>query len=252
MSAFPIFAVPPAEDDSDAYVFIDHREEETSIVEYVSARLSPEDVLEVEEDEEQILVSHQGRVHPIPLQLSLHDRYIMISSLAELLRERYQFFLLRPSLGDDTHGLLVVSQSDVRSWDAVPDYLVALELGYDYFNGIRVPYLNQEACAPDFDVDRSRVVAGKDALGGLVQALFTGKMDANAAAEFARLALNDPEARKAIEGKSDAEVAAEIRQAFNDALASPDMEENRRELDKAMADLKALTRVPPKPWWKIW
>jgi len=252
MSAAHHFSLPPEEDDDDAYVFIDHREEETSIVEYVSQRLAPEDALEVEEDDEQISVRHRGRSHLVPLQMSPHDRYIMISSLAELLRERYRFFVLEPSLDGDTHGLLVVSQGDVRSWAAVPDHLVPLELGHDYFNDIRVPYWNQEASAPDFAVEREHVAAAKDASGSLVQAMLGGGMDASCAAELAKLTMKDPKAREATDGKSEAEVAAEIQRAFNETLASPEVQTNLREMDKAMADLKALTSAPPKPWWKFW
>ncbi|MBK8070687.1 MAG: hypothetical protein IPK34_01120 [Ramlibacter sp.] len=245
-------AVPPAEDDEDAYVFVDHREEETSIVEYVSAQLAPEDALEVDEDDGQITVRHRGQAHAIPLQFSPHDRYVMISSLAELLAGRYRFFVLKPSLDGDTHGLLVVPEADAQGWPTVPDHLLPLDKGYDYFGGIRVPYLNHEDAAPGFEEDRERVAAAKDAMGGLVQALFSGKLDASAAALLAQAAMKDPEARKAAEGKTEAELAAEIQQAFGEALSSPELAQNRREMDQALADLKALTNPPPKPWWKVW
>jgi hypothetical protein len=246
------FPSPPAEDDEDAYIFIDHREEEDSIVEYVSARLAPADALEVEWDDEQMSVRHRGRSHPIPLQFSPHDRYIMISSLAELLREDYRFFLLEPSLGDDTHALLVVSGADARGWDEVPEHLAALELGHDYFHDIAVPYLNHEASAPEFANDRERVDSGKQLMAGVVKAMFAGAMDDATAAGIARLNLQDPELRKAAEGKTEAQLAQEIKQEFDASLASAEGMEHQRELDKAMADLKALTSPPPKPWWKIW
>jgi hypothetical protein len=245
------FSAPPAEDDDDAFVFVDHREEEASIVEYVSEHLAQEDALEVEEDGEQLSVRHRGNSHAIPLKFSPHDRYIMISSLAELLRERYQFFVLKSSLGGDTHGLLVAVHDDVRGWTAVPDHLVPLELGHDYFSGIRVPYLNHEDAAPDFVADREQVADGQAFMRGYLAATMSGKMDAETATKLARLALKDPEARKAYEGDSEAEVAAEIQAAFNEALQSPDVAANRRELNEAMAELKKLTS-PSKPWWKFW
>lgn len=246
------FVAPPAEDDEDAYVIIDHREEETSIVEYVSERLAAEDALEAEEDGEQLLVCHQGRKHVIPLSFSPHDRYIMISSLAELLRGRYQFFVLKPSLCDDTHALLIVADSDVRRWGAIPDHLAALDPGYDYFHDVRVPYLNHESSAPSFEDERQSVATAKEAMGGLVEALFTGKMDSATAAKFAKLAPQDPAVRKGAAGESEAELTAEYQRAFNEALSSPEMAGERRELNKAMADLKSLTGASRKPWWKFW
>jgi hypothetical protein len=89
-------------------------------------------------------------------------------------------------------------------------------------------------------------------MGGLVQALFAGKMDADVAAQFAKLSMKDPQGSDAAAGKSEAEVAAEIQQAFNEALASTDLADTRRELDAAMGDLKSLISAPRRPWWKIW
>jgi hypothetical protein len=252
MSTSTAFAQPPTEDDDSAYLFVDHREAETSIVEYVSERLSPEDALNAKDEADGISVLYRGQTYVIPLQMSTHDRYIMISSLAELLRERYQFFVLQPSLDGDTHGLLVATHGDVRNWGEAPSHLTALDLGYDYFNDIRVPYLNHEASAPEFAVQRERVGAAKNAMGGLIQAMFSGELDANAAAELAKAAMKDPKTREAASGQSEAEMAAEIQKAFNAALASPAVHANRLELDKAMADLKLLTGLVPKPWWKFW
>lgn len=143
-------AVSPSEEDDDAYIFIDHREEESFIAMAVSERLAPEHALEVKESDDGISVVHQGVEHAIPLQFSPHDRYTMISSLANLLAEDYRFFLLRPSLDSDTHGLLVARRSDVDGWGATPGHLVPLELGLDYFHDVRVPYLGGEIAAPRF------------------------------------------------------------------------------------------------------
>jgi hypothetical protein len=246
------FASPPAEDDDDAFVFIDHREEETAIVEYVSERLAPEDALEVEEDDEQIAVRHRGTLHRVPLQMSPHDRYIMISSLAVMLAGRYRFFLHKPSLDGDTHGLLVVPESDALAWGAVPDHLVPLALGHDYFNDLRVPYLNHETQAPDFDRQRERLASQKVAMGGLTEALLTGKMDARVADNLAQLAATDADG-KPLSPEESRKVADDIRQALDEAMASPEMDAHRRELQAAMSELQGLTRTPPaKPWWKLW
>lgn len=244
--------IPPSETDEDAYIFIDHREEEAAIVLSVSQRLRHEHVLQVEENGDQMAVVFQTKAYPIPLQFSPHDRYIMISSLAELLKEHYAFLLLKPSLSGDTHGLLVTPHSSISAWGHLPEHLVPLNLGHDYFNGIRVPYLGHEDAAPDFSTDRERVSNANDAMGELVQALFAGKLNDEAAAKIAALAATNPALSEAAGGRSQAEIAKELQQAVDDSLQSPEGVASRRELDKSLANLRSLTVAPPKPWWKFW
>ena len=112
-------ARPPAADDDDAYIFIDHRQEEGSIVAFVSERLAPADVLAMRYDEA-LFVTFRGQEHRIPLTFSRHDRYVAVSSLAELLKDDYRFFVLVPSLDSDTHGLLVVPRSVAESRSLPP------------------------------------------------------------------------------------------------------------------------------------
>lgn len=243
--------LPPSETDEDAYIFIDHREEDASIATYVSERLDPAHALDVvEEDDEAVSVTFQGARHRIPLQVSRHDRYIMVASLAELLRGHYGFFLLEPSLGSDTHGLLVVPQSTADGWGGIPDHLVPLDRGYDYFNRIRVPYLGHEDSAPDFAADRERVSATQDAMSGLLEAMFSGKMTDEAAARIAAFSTTDPELKALREGRSQAEIAAELQKAFEETLQSPEVAAHKKEMDQAMADLQAAVRA--RPWWKFW
>jgi hypothetical protein len=243
---------PPLESDEDAYIFVDHRDEEASIVLSVSERLAEKHALQVEEDGELMSVIFQSKTYPIPLQISRHDRYIMISSLAELLREHYAFFLLKSSLDSDTHGLLVAAKSSASAWNPLPGYLVPLELGYDYFSAIRVPYLGNEDSAPSFSTDQERVNNARDAMGGFVAALFSGKLDNNAAAKIAALAAMDPALKTAAAGKSETEIARELQQFFDDALQSPEMLESRNEMDKSIANLRLLSSSPRKPWWMFW
>src|SRR5262245_36242727 len=98
---------PPAPDDYDAYVTVDHRDPDEAIVEQVSDRLAAPDALTMTHIEGQLFVTFRGRQHRIPLTDTYHDRYVTISSLAELLREHYRFFLLETSMLSDTHELLV-------------------------------------------------------------------------------------------------------------------------------------------------
>jgi hypothetical protein len=58
-------AGPPAADDDDAYIFIDHREEEGSIVAFVSERLAPADALAIRYDET-LFVTFRGQEYRTP------------------------------------------------------------------------------------------------------------------------------------------------------------------------------------------
>lgn len=243
---------PPAPDDDTAYVFIDHREEEASIVHAVSDRLAEEHALQVEQLDEQMILRWCGQTHTVPLQMSPHDRYIMISSLAHLLREHYRFFVLVPSLDGDTHGLLVAPVAAVDAWGALPEHLTPLELGHDYFHQVRVPYLGGEDTAPHFAADRQRVANQSDAMAALVQGLFSGKITDDMAARMAAVVASDPAARSELKGMTEADMAAEMQKAFNEAMASPELAESRRELDAARAGLAAVAGQPRKPWWKFW
>lgn len=215
---------PPGPDDEDAYVFVDHRSEEEALVGWISERLAPEDALAARADGEQLFVGYRGAEHRIPLTLSPHDRYVAISSLAEVLKERYSFFVLVPSLESDTHGILVAPVAAAERWDPLPDHLYPLDLGYDYFGNIHVPWLGHEDEAPNFAEESARMREGSDAFANLLMsALFSGKTS-----------------------------EAEIRKAFSETLQAPELKEARKGMDDAMAELRALTGAGRKPWWKLW
>lgn len=91
----------------------------------------------------------------LPLTFTRHDRYVALSSLAEVLKDKYSFWLVEGRLGDDTHGLLILShevalqlQAEHAEWLAAT--LVPMQLGFDYFNEIKVPYLGHEDNNPEF------------------------------------------------------------------------------------------------------
>lgn len=241
---------PPSESDEVAYIFIDHREEEESIVFAVAERISEE--LEPELDDEAMYIVYAGERHKIPLQFSPHDRYIAISSLAMLLRERYRFFLLEPSLSDDTHGLLIAPIADVDAWGEIPEHLTSLEIGYDYFHQIRIPYLGGEDSAPNFAVESQQVRATSNAMGGFMEALFSGKMDETTASKLAEMVKSNPKLNASAGGMSQAEMTAELLSAFQGAMTSPEIKQSRQEMDEALSSLRSLANPAPKPWWKFW
>ncbi|MDX2203034.1 MAG: hypothetical protein NW223_09800 [Hyphomicrobiaceae bacterium] len=247
-------AEPPHPDDEDAYIFVDHRDEEAGIVEQVAARLAPAHALAARDSGEDLLVSYGGAEYRIPLTISRHDRYVAISSLAELLEDDYRFFVLKPSLESDTHGLLVVPVAQARAWRTLPEHLVPLERGYDYFGRINIPYLHHEDAAPHFADESAAARAASNAMGRMIESLVTGKMDPAASTELARAAMLSREVRahpdfpKTI---SEGEIAAEIQKALGEAMHDPEVAQARREMDSAMQELHRLIR-PKKPWWKFW
>ena len=231
------FPSPPAVDDDEAYLWIDHREDDAAIVELISARLAPDDELTVDESEDRMSVRHRGQAHLIPLQYIPQDRYTVISSLAKLLRGNYAFFLLRPSPVTDTHGLLVVPLNDTAGWSQPPGHLTPLKLGYDYFHGVDIPYVHQEQST-------------RNALAGLAQVVISGNADVDLASELARLARTDPQLREAARGKSEADLLAEIKESLGESFASSEFLQVKRELDETMSRLQELVKHGKTPWWK--
>jgi hypothetical protein len=259
---------PPGAEDDDAYVYFDHRALESEIVEAVSLRLAPEHALiprEVHGGEE-LYVTYRGVEHKLPLTVTPHDRYVAISSIAELLKDHYRFFALLPSHDTDTHAVLVVPVAVAQGWSSLPEHLEPLRLGFDYFHGLDVPYLNHETSAPNFARESEAARAGTDAFSQyLVSSVFFGKSDPAAAAALAKAAMMDPKVREHSQfptGMSEAEVAAEIHKAMEEALQRPEMKESQDKISAAWTDLRTfmqseVERVmresgPKKPWWKFW
>lgn len=153
----------------DAFIAIDWREEEFSIVEAVAEKIQATDKLSAEFTEEKIWITLNGEKILLPLTLTPHDRYVAISSLAYLLRDRYVFWQLVYRLEDDTHELLLTTLDQAayleeHHSDIVPSTLARLRLGHDYFHGIDVPYIENEDHNPSFDRDSQQVAENRRVL----------------------------------------------------------------------------------------
>src|SRR5215813_1488659 len=243
-------AFPPSEDDESAYIFVDHRSEDGCIVEWVSERLASKDALSVRADGTALFVTHRGREYRLPLTISGHDRCVAISSLAELLKNDYRFFVLAPWRGSDAHGLLVVPESQMRAWGSIPEHLEPLRFGFDYFNGINIPYLNHEDSAPNWATESEAARLSGEALMRFygVFLLGTKELDPGAAAAFAKAAVKDPTLREFVdwpENASEAEIAAIVEKAIDEGLQGAGLKEWRSEFDNAMQDLRTATDGPP-------
>ena len=175
--------------------------------------------------------------------------------MAELLKDGYRFFVLTPWEGDDTHGLLVVPLSEAQAWGPPPEHLTPLQLGFDYFGRIKIPYLNHEDSASDFVRDSEAARGACDAMTQfLISEIFSGKADPNASTALAKAAMAHPEIRTHPDfskDMSEAEIAGEIQKAMQEALEDPEVVGHRREIGQAMRELRNLT-TPRKPWWRFW
>lgn len=125
-------------------LWIDHRSEEEEIVECVSSRIS--DSLSAYWEDDELWLNIESQKIKLPLTFSKHDRFITISSLAELLKQKYTFWLVKDHIEDDTIGLLVLANDISKTlkskyFDWTNENLVELDPGYDYFNKIEVPYV---------------------------------------------------------------------------------------------------------------
>lgn len=266
--AWPNPLLDDSEDDDPRYMFVDHRSEDGEIVRAVANQMPSEHPLDLDdEDESKVSVTYRGRKVVIPLTNSTHDRYVTISSLAEIVNEDYRFFLEAESLQSDTHALFMAPIAALPSMGPHPRHLLPLKAGFDYFSGdprqgtaVRVPYLDHTA--PDFAADSRSLLNQRRAAGAMTEAILSGLMTGRANPtkidEIARRVAAEPKLRTEAGGRSEAEIAAELRQAIQSALDEPEAKASGREMVSALNELRALTGAPPlplpkpKPWWKFW
>jgi hypothetical protein len=169
----------PIEDleQGDTLVWVDWRQEEDAIVSAVSTRLAPDDALVPDLQGEELWVTWRGARHRLPLTITPHDRYVAISSIAALLAGLYRFWVLKNSLDSDTHALLVLAAPEAAdletrhaAWAA--RHFEPLDIGLDYFNGIRVPYWGNENNNPDFEREARQMREAREAAGPALEAVF--------------------------------------------------------------------------------
>ncbi|WP_185233776.1 hypothetical protein [Teredinibacter franksiae] len=134
--------------------WIDHRSEEEEVIEGVSSRISV--ALSSFWEDDELWLNIDSQKIKLPLSFTKHDRFITINSLAELLNGKYTFWLVKDHVGDDTIGLLVLDneisktlKSEFVEW--AEENIIELDLGYDYFNGIEVPYIGNLENNPNFE-----------------------------------------------------------------------------------------------------
>jgi hypothetical protein len=94
--------------DTDRCVVVDWREEEASLIGYVS-NVIPEAGLAFEEAEsgDDLVLSYKGRSAPVGLTMSPRDRYITIRAINRMLAGDYEMRLFRVTYESDTHSFYV-------------------------------------------------------------------------------------------------------------------------------------------------
>lgn len=150
-------------------VWIDHREAEDSIVDYVSAAIGRGSDLACEWQDDAFCIRYRGQRFHVPLTMSQHDRYVAISSLATILQADYEFWIETNSLDGDTHGLLIARVSEVEALSpndraALTGAFTKLEIGRDYFSGLEVPCVGQPDANPNLEQQSAAQHAASKAL----------------------------------------------------------------------------------------
>ena len=157
-----------AEERSERFVWIDWRSFETEVIEGIIGFLGEDEALDFQEGEDGgITVLYNARRFAIPLTHTGSDRYVMISSMAEILKDSYVFWLDRESAeGADTHGFLLLTHAQSEELrrvhaDWAAEHLLAFEPGFDHFHGIKVPFLHHPDHNPDFIAQRQAMDEGR-------------------------------------------------------------------------------------------
>ena len=150
------------EDLDAAFAWIDWRSSEQEVIAAFADHLGDEWTLGFKAGDENPVLTVQGADYIIHLTGADSDRYIMLSSLAEIFRKTHVVWLHKGSMEDDTHGILVLSkdQSDEleeRHAVWVEQHLLPLRKGLDAFNGLDIPYYGHEDNAPGFGKERQTI-----------------------------------------------------------------------------------------------
>ncbi|MFY2763561.1 hypothetical protein [Arenimonas sp. MALMAid1274] len=163
LSIDELVAIEDEEDLNEAFFWIDWRSMESEVVEAFAERLDAGDELGFREEDWRTIPIYNGVEYPVPLTQSGSDRYVMIFSLMEILKDRYTVLRDANCCGD-THGFLLLSHEEAADltsrfpkWKR--KHLDTMTPGVDGFSGLDVPWYGHEAHAPKFTQERARLDA---------------------------------------------------------------------------------------------
>jgi hypothetical protein len=163
---------PDREDDDDEFLGMDSIDDwvlwfgrQSQYIRQFDQKLQYFDKLAGDYKEGQLWIDLNGEQHVLPTHMGdEHGAYIALSSIAWLLKDSYDFWLLKHLMDDvdDRHAMLVTTKVQSVALTAnypgpVSRWFIPLKLGHDYFCGIDVPYLDHEDHNPLFDAQREAV-----------------------------------------------------------------------------------------------
>lgn len=152
------------EDANEVFAWVDWKAEEREVVEAFAEQLVDGDELAYREHDGRTTPIYNGVQYPVPLTGTGSDRYVMVFSLAEILKERYAVFRHADCLGD-THGFLLLTHEEAADlarrfpkWQR--KHLETMSMGVDGFSGLDLPWYGHEDHAPHFTRKRAALDAG--------------------------------------------------------------------------------------------
>ncbi|MCK0102616.1 hypothetical protein [Pseudohalocynthiibacter sp. F2068] len=150
------------DDVGDEFLWFGWLQQQEGLVTPLGWKLKAHDNLIAEWRGDQFWINLNDEQHRFPLSCDAHKTYITISSIAYLLRERYDFWLVKYLMGADTHALLITTKTETEELAsnhsrAMSRWFIPLQLGHDYFSGIDVPYLDHENHNPLFEKQRDAI-----------------------------------------------------------------------------------------------
>ena len=146
-----------------AFIPVDAAHDELEIVLRVAEKVKATNQLEGERVDDQLWVTLNNERYQLPLTSSGCDQYVTLSSLAYLLKEQYDFWILQSDQASGSHLLLVANKSDSEEMkknnpQIIPEPLRPMKLGHDYFLDIEIPYLHHENNNPNFENERDNII----------------------------------------------------------------------------------------------
>lgn len=129
-------------------VWIDWKEEEDEIVKSFGKRLDSADKLESFTKGDDLWFSYHGQEYKLPLTRSPKDRSVAVSSLVEMLKDKYDIRLLKWSKDTDSRAFLILPKADWQALDQenpawARDHFESVAVGTDFFGrGEPVPYVH--------------------------------------------------------------------------------------------------------------
>jgi len=146
----------------DQFLWVAWFQQEEGMIKKLAEKLHISDKLTAECLEDKLRVRWNGEEHILPLSTQPHNSYIVISSLAYLLRESHDFWLVKYLMGDDVHAILITTKEETgvlatKYSKQVSRFFTPLECGHDYFSGIDILYLDQEDYNPLFEQQRDAI-----------------------------------------------------------------------------------------------